>query len=77
MKREDAALLLWALYRILCVVFMNMFLLGLTIGIFQVIGLNPPLSQYMNFLMIGGVGGMVLMMRVKEGAKKLLEISGA
>jgi len=76
MKRKDIAFLLWILYRILCVGFMSMFLAGLTIGILWIAGLNSPFLSYINYLMIGGTGGMVLMRRTDETAKKLLKISG-
>ena len=75
MKKQDAALLLWVVYKLFSTGFMCMFLAGLLLGAFKIAG-SDPLFQYMdpNYLMIGGTGGMIMMNRAD--GKKLLKASG-
>lgn len=77
MKSEDTAFLLWVFYRLFSVLFMCMFLAGLTIGIFLLVGINPYSLQWntVNFLLLAGTGGIVLMSRADKEMERLINIA--
>jgi len=79
MKREDAAFLFWMLFKTASVMFILMFVMGLVVGFFCLIGINRPFLQYQNaiFLMLGGAGGTLIMFyRADIEMKRLLKVSG-